>query len=109
MKPPTGFARPREHTGDRATDSIQRARNDIAGVLNNAAFLRGVSTGPVALSTSGNTTINHKLGRQPVGWLMTDITALTGSATLYRVSWDATSITFTMVGVGSCTATFWVF
>lgn len=53
---------------------------------------------------SGTNVINHTLGRQPVGWIVTD---RNGAATVYRTAWDARTITLNSSGTVTISA--WVF
>lgn len=43
-----------------------------------------------ALAGAANTTVNHKLGRAPQGWAITDLTG--NDATVRRISWDDKTI-----------------
>lgn len=43
-----------------------------------------------SLAGAASTTVNHKLGRQPQGWAVTDITG--NDATVRRISWDSTTL-----------------
>jgi hypothetical protein len=50
--------------------------------------------------------VNHGLGRQPRGWIITDFTALAGTA-IVRDAWDTNTITFT--ASAACDLDLWVF
>ena len=52
----------------------------------------------------GNNRIEHKLGRQPLGWLIVDQTT---ASIIYRASWDKVSLTLNSSAV--CTISLWVF
>ena len=49
-------------------------------------------------------TIAHRLGRQPVGWIITDRTT---AATLHRSAWSATSISLAASGALTATLLVW--
>jgi len=55
--------------------------------------------------TTGSNTINHRLQRKQVGYIITDINA---SATLYR-SQDFNNLTLTLTSNAACVISLWVF
>jgi len=57
----------------------------------------------VALTTSGKS-IEHKLGRVPTGWIVTDTDA---NATIWRTGWSAETISFD--ASATVNAKIWVF
>lgn len=86
--------------GASTVSDVQRIFNDLAQLLGDA--LKPLLANPRAKSTvqrvtlngGANTVVNHKLpipiGRTPSGWAITDISA---AATVFRVTWTATTIT----------------
>lgn len=54
---------------------------------------------------SGNTVVNHKLGRKQVGYIITDINA---AAVLYR-SADLNDLTLTLNSSAACAVSLWCF
>jgi hypothetical protein len=58
--------------------------------FNDLIFLQGRLLSDLDISTA-TTEVEHKLGRQPVGWFLVDKDA-TGN--IWRVSWDDKYITF---------------
>lgn len=68
------------------------------------ALLKGVSVEGVKLST-GNNSINHKLGRAPQGWFITDINA---AASIYR-SEPFNSLSLTLNSDAACTVNLYVY
>lgn len=65
-------------------------RTDLRDLLS-APMLRGVEL-EVTLPVLAQVRVPHRLGRVPVGYLVTDATLTT--PTFYRVSWDDTVIVF---------------
>ncbi|WP_169927132.1 hypothetical protein [Labilithrix luteola] len=61
MMAATKFTLKREYTGDRQLDSMQQARNDIAGSLNNCPFVQGVLVS-VSFTALTAKVITHSLG-----------------------------------------------
>ena len=57
----------------------------LANPINSTSIVQPT---PISLAI-GNNTINHKLGRQPQGWFIVDITA---ASDIYRVSWSDKTI-----------------
>jgi hypothetical protein len=76
---------------------INWIQNSIAAVLNQLTlnpFLTGVHL--TALTTTvGGSSFAHKLGRTPIGWIVTDIT--NDQVFIYRTAWNDTTITFGVV------------
>jgi len=76
-------------------EEVARKGNDLATAT--ATSLRGILANPendyvsqtVSLVTLTNNVINHKLGRQPVGWALLDDTG----GGIVRIAWTATTIT----------------
>ena len=52
----------------------------------------------VSFPSAGTVDITHRLGRQPLGWVITDITA---AASIHRVSWDSKTLTLESSAVTS--------
>ncbi len=65
----------------------------------NGTLLSGVNV------VSGSNVINHKLGRTPQGWIITDIS---NAATIYR-SAAFNSLTLTLTSNATATLSLWVF
>ena len=53
----------------------------------------------VTVTVDGNTTFDHLLNRQPLGWFVVDKTAL---ADVARVAWDTKTITLTSTSPVEC-------
>lgn len=72
-----------------SSDAVQNRTQDLIAKAVNPALasilLNGVPVRNVALASGVALAVNHKLGRQPLGWFMTDIDA---AATVFRVSWN---------------------
>jgi hypothetical protein len=76
-------------------EEVSRQGNTLAERV--AQTLRRVTSNPendaivlsVALTTLTNNVVNHKLGRQPVGWKLVDDTG----GGIVRVAWTPTTIT----------------
>lgn len=65
-------------------DRMQSFIKSYLQQFDDLSFLNGVFVNNVTVTTS-STSIDHKLGRQPIGWIITDKNAL---ADVYRVSWN---------------------
>ena len=90
-------------TGDGNLKTIQDNVQDALAKISHTPFQAGILFSNVSLA-SGSTQISHKLGRQPQGWVVTD---LNGAATIYRSSWDSKYITLS--SSAAVTASLWVF
>ena len=80
------YASALSHTDDRAVEDLRAQVETITRKIDDLEQTSDVS---VSLA-SGSTTFAHKLGRQPVGWEIIDITC---AAIVYRESWSSTQIT----------------
>ena len=92
-------------TGDALED--KRAldmRTDLRELLA-APMLRGVEL-EVAMPSAAQVRVPHRLGRVPVGYLVTDATVWVPS--FYRVSWDDTAIVFFSTLGSACNVKLWV-
>lgn len=65
-------------------------RTDLRDLLS-APMLRGVELG-VEMPSAAQVRVPHRLGRVPVGYIVTDATL--AAPAFYRVSWDDTVIVF---------------
>lgn len=88
---------------ERTVDQFQSNVEKFLRQLTPNIFLKGVLIEDVSVTTAA-TTINHKLGKQPQGWLILDQDT---NATVWRTSWDSESITLDTSA--NCTITLWVF
>jgi hypothetical protein len=61
----------RVHTGDRQMESIQRAREDVAQVVNDCPFIRGKAVRGVLFAAGVGRLVTHRLGYRPKGYLIT--------------------------------------
>lgn len=57
-----------------------------------------------SVSLSGSTEVGHSLGREPKGFLVTDINT---GATIYRETWTSTKIKLN--ASASCVVSIWIF
>lgn len=88
---------------DKETTQLQDNVGLVLNQIAKKALIDGVQLKDVALE-SGSNRINHKLGRQPEGWVIVD---RNGTATVYRTAWDANTLTFT--SSAAVTISLWVF
>ena len=92
-------------TGDQDLELLMQNVKKFAKVLEDNPLLDGRLIEDVDLANAVNTTIDHKLGRQPMGWIVTDHA---GTGTLiYRISWD--DKTLVLLAAAACTVGLWVF
>lgn len=79
-------------------------RTDLRDLLS-APMLRGVEL-EVAMPSAAQVRVPHRLGRVPVGYMVTDATVWVPS--FYRVSWDDTVIVFFSALGAACDVKLWV-
>ena len=94
-------------TGDPGTDRVQEELARKTKDIDACPLLRGVSVS-TKLRPNIPEQIAHKLGRQPQGFLVTDITEGFGPA-IRRLSWDSRTITLVHGGAANLTAQLWVY
>lgn len=80
-----------------------RVKSEVDPVLTNELLAGSLLKGIVLIN--GVTILNHKLGRKPKGWILTDIDA---AATVYRSAAFSTT-TLTLTSNAAATAAIWVF
>ena len=88
--------------------TVQSDRDDVRQLWEAAneesMEVRGLSVGARAVTITatatgaGTVVTDHKLGRQPVGWIVTDLTA---AVTVHRSAWDANSISLVFSGAAT--------
>lgn len=84
---------------DRAQDRWATLLNPvISNEINQGTLLTDINL------KSGSNVINHKLGRQPLGWIIVDQTA---SAEIYRTAWS--NLTLTLNSSATASVALWVF
>ena len=94
-------------TGDAGTDRVQEElARKTRDVEMGCPFLRGVPV-EVELVHGIAKTVAHRLGRQPVGWIVTDASG--DYPSVRRDSWDAQYLTLTQHGVGTARLRLWVY
>lgn len=86
-----------------AITALQDATRATTGNLGKIPLLDGRLITDVAVATTA-TSIPHKLGRQPLGWVLTDQDT---AATVRRSAWDAKHLT--LIASAACTVGLWVF
>ncbi len=79
--------------------SVEEALNPVL----RAELLNGVAITAVAVTVAG-VEVEHKLGRPPIGFLITDIDA---DANVWRTAWN--SFTITLDATASATINLWVY
>lgn len=90
-----------EVTGDRQTQNIQAQGNRVRVGLN-ARGPEPVTTDDLTFTAGEVKTIDHKLGRLPIEWVVVD--CVTGYASFRRIG--ATIKTITLQSQNACTARF---
>lgn len=81
---------------------IQGYTKEFASQLEGNKFLTGISL-TIHITTAG-ISVDHKLGKVPSGWIITDINS---NAVIWRVSWDDKKIS--LDSSATSTITIWVF
>lgn len=87
----------------RELDQLQTRWKQVLDPITDNTLLKGRIIDSTALA-SGPNIIDHRLGRQPQGWIITDLNA---NVTLYRSEWSPT--TLTLVASGPCTVSLYVY
>lgn len=93
-------------TGDPGTDRVQEELARKTKDIDACPLLRGVSVS-TKLRPNIPEQIAHKLGRQPQGFLVTDLTGGFGPA-IQRTAWDSRTITLVYGGPTNVTAQLWI-
>lgn len=88
---------------DREVTALQDNVTLVLNQVTKKVVIDGVQLTAISLATGSNR-INHTLGRQPLGWIVTDINA---AVVPYRTAWDANTIT--LVATGSVTVNLWIY
>ena len=97
-----------QHTDNQDVELLQQNVKKFAKVLEGNPLLDGVFLEDIdLLAGPAITTINHKLGRKPRGWILTDVTSAVAAPLIYRISWDDKTIELMASLV--CNVSLWVF
>lgn len=94
-------------TGTPETDRVQEELAHKLKALQSCPLLFGVSVTAV-LRPNVTEKIDHKLGRQPQGFIVLDLTGNFGPA-IQRMGWDTKTITLVHGGAANLTVKLWVF
>lgn len=88
-----------------ADDSVNRFQQNVKNTLDpitKTPIIDGILITGIVLTTTA-TNVPHKLGRQPLMWIIADQNTTT---TVKRTAWDATTIT--LISGATCTVNLWV-
>jgi len=88
-------------------DDVVRMQDNLGAAinkLNRIDISDGVRITGVVVDTA-DTQIEHKLGRQPLGWMITD---LDKASTIYRTAWDSKLLTLRASNANT-TVDIWIF
>lgn len=94
-------------TGDAGTDRVQEELARKTKDTDACPLLRGVSVS-AKLRPNVAQAIAHKLGRQPIGWIVVDLAGDFGPA-LRRTAWDTRTITLEHGGSADIIVALWVY
>jgi len=92
-------------SGDQDLSLLQDRLKEFVNPLENNPLFDGVLLKSIHLLAAANTTIDHKLGRLPRGWVITD--HVTAAATIHRISWSKTGMV--LFASAACDVDLWVF
>jgi len=96
-----------QRSGNQDLELMMQDIKAFVKVLEDNPILDGRMIEAVEFAAAALTvTVNHGLGRQPLGWFITDFTALAGTGVV-RDDWDTSTITFT--ASAACDLNLWVF
>lgn len=95
---------PQFQSDDKDFQLMQNKWGSLLNPLLSKAILNGEVVSSVELAV-GNTVVNHRLGRKPQGWMITDIDA---ASTIYR-SAAFSELTLTLNSSAAATADIYVF
>lgn len=96
----------REAVEDVRDARVQETVRDVVSLLRDHPLTKQGWNTVTATFTAGQTkALDHKLGRQPIGWIATDV--VTGDGAFRRTAWDTRTIS--LRAANACTATFLVF
>jgi len=84
-------------------DQLQTRWKQVLDPISDNVLLKGRIVGPVDLQVGSNV-IDHLLGRQPQGWIITDLNANVG---VWRTAW--TPLTLTLEASGPVTVALYVY
>lgn len=99
------FLPPRiEQTPDRQVNATQAAVREVAKAVN-ALGGTPVDSDAYAFATGETKVIQHKLGRQPVGWTLIDVTG--GYPSFVRTAWNDKTITIVSQNTTTAKFRFW--
>lgn len=95
----------RVQSASRELNDVQDATAQIIREITRFEELSGVAARGVTLTTTPSA-IAHGLGRQPIGWRVTD---KTDAGDIYRVTWDDRTVTLRIAAGGPtrCDLFFW--
>jgi hypothetical protein len=98
---------PQVQTSDRNNNQLQSNILKTLTVLSGNALMNGIFLNSVSISSGANT-INHKLGRNLIGWIVTGINA---AVTLYdtQASNKTPGLTLNLTASGTATVNLYVF
>jgi len=94
------------HLEDAKTNAATKELDKVGQALAKIPILDG-HLHTVTLTASTTTVLNHKLGREPRGWIVCGITG--GSPAFYESASNKRQLTFTNVSGSDLTVRLWVF
>ena len=94
------------HLEDRGANQAKDELGKLSRILGKIPLLRGTFH-TITLTPSGSTTIEHKLGRTPQGWIVCGVTG--APASIYETSSDASYLRLTNTTASTLTVRIWVF
>jgi hypothetical protein len=96
-----------QHTGDQNIELLQQNVKKFVKVLEDNPLLDGVLIENITVPNMGTVVVNHKLGRRPRGWILTD---KAGNGNIFRgAAWTDKTIELANSVAADCVIAIWVF
>lgn len=96
-----------QHTGNQDIELLTQNIKKFVKVLEDNPLLDGVLIENIEFTGAVTVVVNHKLGRRPRGWIVTD---LAGSGRIFRgANWTDKTLELANAIANPCTVSIWVF
>jgi hypothetical protein len=90
-------------------NQFERFVKDFARQLEDNVLIDGRHIRSITVPTAGTEVVDHLLDRQPLGWVITDITEDRKRDRIYRTAWSTTTISLYNGAGTDTTLDIWIF